>query len=416
MPSLRHPAALLAALLLATPAQAQVSTAYEVVRQEQTCPRDRESRSLRQTVVILDEAMVEAKPEANQVWKRIVVEAADVREVATGVLGRRERLTVLVARRDGSELVPLFLGCSPNLPTDEVERARADDSAWDRFVGGDSGAVLKKRRDDFAGGIARALAQVSKRAEAIGAAPAPPGALLRALQNAGRLADPNFGLPRFLLVSPFHVLDKAVPATVPGARTEGFTLAERSGIDFGRAEVYLAGAALGEGATLEFARALILGSKGVLVAARSDGLPRLQGEPASLRIYAGFIDYLDQRLPLQLRVAASPQGDLVDSWIEMTAQNKSAATPLGGKMLCRGDTCEVRGDGRFAQVWYPDPQSQPTDRTKIPFGGARMIEMTLKNDGASGRVFDPNIVFKGDNGARRQDLRFEIQRVEGGQF
>ncbi|MEE7457871.1 hypothetical protein MPAR168_02840 [Methylorubrum populi] len=403
----------LAAALTAPGAAAQ--TGYEAVRQEGACPRDREPRPLRQTVIVLDEAMVEAKPEANALWKRIVVEAADAREVGTGTLGPRERLTLLVARRDGSEMLPLFVGCSPNLPTDEIERARAADTQWDIFTGGDSGARLKKTREAFSNGLARAMAQVAKRAEAIAAVPPPPGALLRALQNAGRLADPNHGLPRFILVSPFAVAAKGEAAEAVSAREKGFALAERSGLDFGRAEIYLAGAQLGEGASLEFARALVLGAKGVLVAARSDGLPRLQPEPVSLRTYAGFIDYVDQRVPLQLRLAATAQGDLVNSWIETTF-SKSTATPVAGKMLCRGSACEVRGDGRFAQVWFPAPQGEPKNRSKLPFGGARNLELTLKGTTASGRISDPAVVFGGSDATKRDDLRFEIERIEDGQF
>lgn len=394
---------------------AQALTGYEALRQEAACPRDKEPKPLRQTVIVLDEAMVEGKPEGNALWKRIVVEAADAREVGTGTLAPRERLTLLVARRDGSEMTPLFVGCSPNLPSEEVERARAADTQWDVFTGGDSGARLKKTREAFSNGLARALAQVAKRAEAIAAVPVQPGSVLRALQNGGRLADPNHGLPRFIVVSPFQVVPKGEATETAGAREKGFALAERSGLDFGRAEVYLAGAQLGEGASLEFARALVLGAKGVLAAARSDGLPRLQPEPATLRAYAGFIDYIDQRIPLQLRLAATAQGDLVNSWIETTF-SKSTATPVFGKMLCRGATCEVRGDGRFAQVWFLDPQGEPRNRTKLPFGGARNLELTLKGTTATGRISDPGVVFGGSNAAKREDLRFEIERVEDGQF
>lgn len=253
--------ALVSALVLAAPARA---ASYEVVRQEQACPKEREPRSLRQTLLILDEAIVGASPEANQRWTRMVVEAADARDAGAGTLGTRERFALLVARRDGSELVPLFLGCSPNLPPEESERAKAGDSMFDRFVGTDSEARRKAARDAFAAGIARALAQVQKRAPEIAAEPAPVGGLLRALQNAGRLADLNHGLPRFILVTPFAVFDKAKLGDVPSARRAGFELAERTGLDFGRAEVYLAGAALGDSAPLEFARALVLGAKGVL--------------------------------------------------------------------------------------------------------------------------------------------------------
>ncbi|WP_232629203.1 hypothetical protein [Methylobacterium sp. Leaf118] len=402
------------ALGLAAPCAAAPG-GYDAMRQEAACPRDREPKPLRQTVIVLDEAIVEAKSEANALWKRIVVEAADAREVGTGTLSPRERLTLLVARRDGSEMLPLFVGCSPNLPAEEIERARAADTQWQVFTGDDSGARHKKTREAFANGLARAMAQIAKRAEAIAAVPAPPGALLRALQNAGRLADPNHGLPRFILVSPFAVIAKGEAAEAAGAREKGFALAERSGLDFGRAEIYLAGAQLGDGASLDFARALVLGAKGVLVASRSDGLPRLQPEPVSLRTYAGFIDYVDQRVPLQLRLAATAQGDLVNSWIETTF-SKSTATPVAGKMLCRGTACEVRGDGRFAQVWFLEPQGEPKNRAKLPFGGARNLELTLKDKTASGRISDPSVVFGGVNAPKRDDLRFEIERVEDGQF
>ncbi|WP_375463096.1 hypothetical protein [uncultured Methylobacterium sp.] len=117
----------------------------------------------------------------------------------------------------------------------------------------------------------------------------------------------------------------------------------------------------------------------------------------------------------QGRLAATAQGDLVDSWIETTF-SKSTATPIGGKMLCRGEACEVRGDGRFAQTWFTDPQGEPTDRAKLPFGGARNLDLTFKGGVASGKISDPKVVFGGTDQARREDLRFEIQRVEDSQF
>ena len=135
----------------------------------------------------------------------------------------------------------------------------------------------------------------------------------------------------------------------------------------------------------------------------------------SLRTYAGFIDYVDQRLPVQLRLAATAQGDLVDSWIGITMA-KSTSTPLGGKMLCRGEVCEVHGDGRFAQVWFPDPQGEPAERAKLLFAGARTIELSVGGVSATGKISDPKVVFGGANAARREELRFELQRVEDGQF
>lgn len=411
-------AVLVAALCSWPPARALAAPAYEVVRQEGACGTPRDTRSLRQTLLVIDEAMVSDTPEKNQRWTKIAVEASDAREVSTGTLGVRERLSIFVARRDGSELVPLFVGCSPNLSTDEFEKTKSQDSMLDRFIGRDAEAQRKAARDNFAGALARALTQIQRRGAELAAEPARPGSLVRALQNAGHLVDLNQGIPRFILITPFG-MESTQPADVAPARQAGFQLAERSGVDLGRAEVYIAGATLTD-AALEFARAFVLGAKGFLVATRSDGVPRLQAEPAAVRVYAGFVDYVGQRVPVQLRFATTAQGDLVNSWVETTL-SRTTATPLSGKALCRpGGACEVRGDGRFAQVWFMDPQSDPPDRTKLPFGGARNFEMTADATGAKGRVWDPKVVFVGEDAQhaalKSEELRFEIERKEGLQF
>jgi hypothetical protein len=391
---------------------------YEVVRQEQAFSTAGQSRSLRQTVVVLDEAMVSGTPEANQRWTRIVVEAADAREASVGTLGARERLSVLVARRDGSELVPLFLGCSANMSAEEFDRQKATDTTFDRFLGRDAEARRKTMRDDFAGGLARALTQIQRRASEIAADPVRPGSLIRALHNAGSIADLSQGLPRFILISPFTI--EAPPTDISSARQNGFRAAEQTGVEFGRAEVYLAGATLSD-AGLEFLRAFVLGSKGILLGVRSDGVPRLQPEPVEVAVFAGFVDYVGQRVPLQLRFAMAAQGDLVNSWAETTL-SRTTATPISGKALCKAGNkvCEVRGEGRFAQVWFSDPQAEPPDRTKLPFGGARYFEMVTDTAGAKGRVWDPKVVFVGEDQQRApvksEELRFEIERKEGLRF
>jgi hypothetical protein len=411
-------AALASGVAIHPGADALAAPAYEVVRQEASCGTPRDPRSLRQTLIVIDESVVSEQHENNQRWTKIVVEASDAREVSTGTLGARERLSILVARRDGTELVPLLVGCSPNISAAEFDRMKAQDSTLDRFLGRDAEARRKMARDDFASALARALTQVQRRAAEIASQPLRPGSLVRALQNAGHLVDLNQGIPRFILVTSFSV-DAAQAPDVPAARQAGFQIAERSGVDFGRAEVYIAGASLTD-AALELARAFVLGAKGSLVAVRSDGVPRLLPEPTSVRVYAGFVDYVGQRVPVQLRFAVTAQGDLVNSWIETTLL-RTTATPINGKALCRPDgACEVRGDGRFAQVWFPDPHNEPADRTKMPFGGARNFEMMVDNAGAKGRVWDPKVVFVGEDQQhatlKSEELRFEIERKEGLQF
>ncbi len=246
--------------LAATTAPA-ARAAYDAIRVEQSCPKDREPHSLRQTIIVLDEAIVGGPGGGTQGWKRIVIEAADAKgDVSLGIVGPRERVTILLARRDGSELVPLFLACSPNLSSDEVARSRTRDGILDDFLGTGTEDRLRKSRDTFATGIAKALAQVDRGAEAAGG-PVPVGGLLRALRNAGQMIDLNHGIPRLVIVSPFRIVEPMPSGTVPEARDAGFRMAEQHGIDLGRAEVYLAGATLPAGPALEFARAVFLGSK-----------------------------------------------------------------------------------------------------------------------------------------------------------
>lgn len=410
-------------LLLAVPAAARSS--LDLIRYEQGCPQGSEPRSLRQTIVVLDESVVSAQADVNQRWTRMIVDAADARDGQGGTLAARERFTLLVARRDGSEMVPLFIGCSPNQTSDEIARRKSGDSMLDRFFGNDVESRRQKARSEFSGALARALAQVQKQSAEIAAEPIARGAFVKALQNAGRLADPDLGLARFVLITPFAVTDNSQLRDVPAARSAGFALAERSGVDFGRSEVYLAGAALGDGPLVEFVRAFVLGSRGNLVAARSDALPRFAPEPVSVRVFSGFIDYVGQRVPLQMRLALGVTGELVNSWLETTFV-RPVATPIEGKAICRGpdsraqDNCEIQGRDRFARVWLLDPQGEPAERGKFPFGAARNIDVRVQGGAATGVVSDPKVTFRGETAAKQpiqmDELRFELQRVDGGQF
>lgn len=409
-------AVLLLAAALAAPASAR--TSFELVRYEATCPvADRDVRSLRQTVVILDEALISVDPEVSARTTRMVVDAADARDTSTGTLGTRERFTLLVARRDGSELVPLFAGCSPNLPADEVAQRKAQDGAFDRFVWGGTESRMQKVRTDYATAVSRALAQLRKQASEIAAEPMRAGSVVTALRNAGRLADADLGLARFIVLSPFAIVDPSGFRDVPAARRAGFDLAERSNVDFGRAEIYLAGTTIGTGLGLEAIRAFVLGSRGQLAGIRSDALPRFAPEPVSVAIYAGFLDYVGVRVPMQLRFAPSATGELVNSWVETTV-TKPYATPLEGKAICRtGGQCELLVRERFARVWLLDPQGEPADRGEYPFGSARNVDVTLTATTAVGSVWDAKVIFKSpDTGAQLDRLRFDLQRMDGGRF
>lgn len=426
MRSLATPLPAVAAALLALAAPAAAGSSYEASRQEQTCPQGDAPKALRQTLVIIDEGVVTSDAETNRRWVRAVVEAADAGETSLGTLAARERVAIFVARRDGSELAPLFIGCSPNVTDAEFQAQKAGDTAFQTFVGRDAEGRRSAARTAFSDGVAGALAQIRKQAADIAAQPAPPGALLAALRNVGGLAQPGDGPPRYVIVSAFPSAQTDAGA-IPEARAKGFALARSAGVDFGRAEVYLVGANLPGGPRQEFVRAFLLGSKATLAGLRSDGLPQLAPEPATVRVFQGFIDYVGDRRAMQVRLAATAQGDLVNSWVEI-AGAEAVATPLAGKLLCRkAEDCELKGDGRFAMAWSDDPKQAPADRGRLPFGGARNVAMRVLGAVATGSVSDPIVVFQGDDPTGRRDdptgrrlelkeLTFEINRVDGSPF
>ena len=135
--SLRAGLVLAAALAGCAPGAAR--TSFDLVRYEATCPSgEREARSLRQTVILLDEALVTAgEGEAAQRLTRMVVEAADARDAPAGTLGTRERLTLLVARRDGvGDRAALRRVLAEHTRRRKSGSARRRTARLDRFVSG----------------------------------------------------------------------------------------------------------------------------------------------------------------------------------------------------------------------------------------------------------------------------------------
>ncbi|MCX7310048.1 MAG: hypothetical protein NTZ72_19740 [Afipia sp.] len=327
-----------------------------------------------------------------------------------------EKLSLFFSRQGGNELSPVFVGCSPNLSISQRQKVETDSSIIGNFFTGGPSKQIAESRRGYENALVRAFGVMS-RAKQEENKNVEPGALLRALASSPRFIDISAGIPRVVLISPFGLTDRMTWATARSAREAGFDLAAQAGVDFQRAEVHVIGSPAGASPHLRaFAEAFLLRSRGMLVGWRSDGVPQLLPPPTEVRVFGGEVQMDAVSAPVQVRVAADLQGNLVNSWIEVTA-GRSLATPITGKAICKNaDSCNVKGDGRsMGQAWNPDPGERPAFNSQFAWSGLRYFEMSFNNMSGSVRIWDPSAKIQiGDR--QLDDFRFTVQRTDKQQF
>lgn len=152
------------ALFAALAAVAAVSAAPAGAAEfEKYCAMAGFAAPLRQTAIIVDEQHIapeqpKERLAENNGWRRFAGELLDMRRngVARDFLPR-ERVTLLVARRDGGGLVRVFTGCLPFFSDEEKRENAKKSGSWkplEDFFGAGLEAGLKKDAE----GLQRALA------------------------------------------------------------------------------------------------------------------------------------------------------------------------------------------------------------------------------------------------------------------
>ncbi len=394
-------------LLLALPASAQDS-----VRADAACTSG--PPALRQSLVIIDEHLIQKGD--NSRWIRPVLEFADALGLEQrGTMAPRERLTVLVARRSGTDLATIFTGCSPNIAEADRRKLESESGSLTTFFTGSVTQRLQKDRESFERNLTTAF-QIAVRWQAEGAVRGEPGAFLQSLASSPKLVDLARGIPRILIVSPLDLLP-ASPSSPKAARLAGFEQAAQLGLDLHRAEVYVA--ALGAAPQPHirpYLEALLLRARGFVVGWRQDGLPPISDAPASVSVYSGTVQWSDITAPVQIRLAADAQGNLVNSWVEISA-GRSLASPVTGKLICRAERqCEATGDGRnLGQSWNPEPGERPTFDRSFAWTGLRYFALSEQRDQIVARVWDPEARVK-INDTVLDEFRFPLQRTPAIQF
>jgi hypothetical protein len=225
-------------LLIATTVVNSAS-ALELVKYDRPCLNHTEpGNPLGQTIVILDESLVGRGPNANKDnlrWKRVLLEIADaIQAQPSSNLLPHERLSLYLWRADGSELTPIFLGCSPNIS----EQQRLSEEKGTSFISwaltGGPSKTIENNKEGFRNALADAIAQIDRLKPS---RPAGPAAMVQALSNASRLVDLNDGLPRIVFISPFLITSETNWRSTAEAMNAGFDLGTQAQLDLRRAEV-----------------------------------------------------------------------------------------------------------------------------------------------------------------------------------
>lgn len=409
------------AMLVATAALAgcdggtQVSTSAESIRAEQACAIPGLPGPLRQTIILIDEASLRRAPDAaalrelNGELVAAVSSFADAAAaVGNGTLAPRERVSLLLAPADGGGARTLFSGCAPALTAEERQRLEAQSGWKEDFTSSGAEDRIDSMADQYRTGLLGALLRAAQHAPE--APPPAPSefirtALVRSLRATPRLSDPALGLARIIMVAPAALRSVPAFASVAEARAAGFAAARPLGLNFAQAELNVAIAPRAE--TRDYAAAFFLGSGGNLASWSTQAPTALQPPPANVQNFAGEVEYGQYRFPIQLRLASTASGALVNSWVVVRGE-RPTATPLTGTLACGGERCRVLSDdGGFAQLWSPDPGGEPEFASDLPFGGMRSVEIMIDADRGMGRVFDNAV----DEIAGRRDIRFTLRRA-----
>jgi hypothetical protein len=388
--------------------------AAETAVAEEACTLESFSRPLRQTVAVIDELAIEPwtsgeMSESNRRWINGIIALVGVQEGQRNEnAAPRERITILLARASGSDLIRVFTGCPPTFSREELDKLDASSTgvsrAFNEWLGKDPRSRVEADQKSFRVKLLSALVQLTKDAVKTKTTESN---FLSLLPDIGRSFDLGSGVPRIVIFSPLALANGNFDSKT-AAREAGFKQASRNAADLKRAEVYVVrGKHEASPGASDYVSALLLASKGFLVASSGETLPSLRDAPQTLAVYGGFISYGLINAPMQIRLAIDPSGSLVNSWVEVSV-DKATATPMTGKAICKGanlDNCTIQGDGKdFSQAWAVDPDpNKPTFDQKLPFSGIRWFQFTTSQKGVSGTFFDPMVIVN-----KQKEMPFEL--------
>jgi len=378
---------------------------------EQYCDIKGFAAATRQTIVVLDERQVtpengDRNDERNGPWRRFVGRLVDFQSAAQleQRFQPRERLTLVLARKDGTGVTAIFTGCLPFFSQAEQRRAAGEGGVTTylkKYFGFGEVASAKHDSDVF----------ISRLGESIREAIQPDALSARGTHMAGNFAssgliaslkqspfvDLNRGLPRIILLSNLPPYFGDLGSDLVQARSTGKKLAEDAALNLRGSEIYVVGSTTTEKPYFRDAvEMFFLVSHASLISMGSfASVPDFLPPPTAIRRYQGLIQFPDRQYPIRIRLATDQNGTLVNSWLSVET-SKEEFVPVHGTITCQADGCRFSGDNTFAQVWNPKHSGgrDPVFDPEYPFGGARILEFSTRDDYIRGDISDPHIKYQ----------------------
>lgn len=390
------------------------------------CALDGFEPSLRETFVIIDEARLAPAQTAeefvanNGPLRDLLITLGDVeRAMLSGVIDRRERITLLLAPEDGGTPELLFTGCAPGFADQERAAAMASESTAERFFTGGRQQELEEAADRFRGrvlaaGVLAARARTESEAPGADIEGLEDTSLMRSIAAGGGMIRAGQPAPRLILYTDLSVLE--APPQVEAARAAGFNAGFDAGLDLGRASIVLVGPGGGDEARRGLVSAFFTAQHAALEVWAETAPADLAPAPRRIDRYLGAAQYPGGEEAVQMRIAVDRNGRLVNSWMTLRGL-PDRSTPMTGQLTCASGTeCEASSDGQgFAQAWSLSPGGAPEFEADMPFAGARDWRFEVSGERVSGEVYDAAIdQFGPDRG--NDSIPFELVRQPDADF
>ena len=388
---------------------------------------------LRQTIVVLDESQIYPEvgdqiDQRNMPWRNFLGNLLLSNQSALEqAFLPRERISIVIARRDGTGLHFVFSGCLPFYSPQEkkrIEQSAGYSQLVDKFFGTGPIANAEKDRDTFRRQFDDAVHDALQppllsppNAPRNGGDLASAG-LIESLKQ-GALVNLDYGIPRIIFFSDMSRLLKGAPSERSKARSFAISKAQDADLNLKDAEVYVVG--ISENAmTRDTLEMFFLASHGELVSVGSaSAIPTFASAPVHVVFYQGLLRYPDRSAPMRLRLATDQNGTVVNSWLSAQAITEQFS-PIHGVVTCQSSQCTFTGDGVFAQVWNVNRgQGRDSDFDRsMSFAGARNLTFVESGNTVAGAISDPQVQFQNldPQGHNLQSLRFSASRQPNAHF
>lgn len=393
---------------------------------EQYCNRDGFAVPVRQTLVVLDEQHVfpepgKAQEPRNASWRRFIGNLIFAEAAREQNFLPRERVTLLIARKDGAGMRSLFTGCLPFFSAEELA-AIAKEAGYKNAIYNFFGASLKDNakkdmerfRIRVGEGLQEALQPAALSAASAGStADIAASGIISSLKQ-GNFINLNYGIPRIVLYSDMTRFFANAEAGAPG-RKLGLEKGVAANLNLKGAEVYVAGMSGGAGAR-DALEMFFLAARAELTGAGSaSSLPGFAPNAVRVSFYQGTLQWTNAQSPIRIRLSTDRNGTAVNSWIFVNTDVEQFS-PLHGVMTCMSDAqCKFTGDDNFSQAWNVNRAANgaPALNPNMPFGGARSLNFSVEKGVVRGAISDPNIAFQG---TRNNRLDFSAARQAAALF